>query len=90
MKTRIKLWLTVALLLACVNEAGAQIHEARPIGNGKYDTAIVVFNYVDPAISLRDLYYTLGRNTSGSHVKVYNASNYGSVYSESMSEYLFK
>ena len=44
----------------------------------------------DPAISIRDLYYTLGRNTSGSHVKVYNASNYGSVYSENMSEYLIK
>ena len=44
----------------------------------------------DPAISLRDLYYILARNTSGSHVKVYNAPNYGSVYSETMSEYLFK
>ena len=44
----------------------------------------------DPAITLRDLYYTLGRNTSGSHVKVYNAPNYGSVYSETMSEYLIK
>ena len=44
----------------------------------------------DPAITLRDLYYTLGRNTSGSHVKVYNAPNYGSVYSETMAEYLIK
>jgi len=43
-----------------------------------------------PAISLRDLYYTLARNTSGSHVKVYNAHHYGSVYSETMSEYLIK
>lgn len=41
-----------------------------------------------PSISLRDLYYTLGRNTSGSHVKVYNDHNYGSVYSETMGEYL--
>ena len=41
-----------------------------------------------PAISLRDLYYTLARNTSGSHVKVYNAPNYGSVYSNTMSEFL--
>ena len=41
-----------------------------------------------PAISLRDLYYTVARNTSGSHVKVYNDHNYGSVYSETMSEFL--
>jgi len=43
-----------------------------------------------PAISLRDLYYTLARNTSGSHVKVYNAPHYGSVYSNTMSEFLIK
>ena len=41
-----------------------------------------------PTISLRDLYYTLARNTSGSHVKVYNASSYGSIYSNTMGEYL--
>ena len=41
-----------------------------------------------PAISLRDLYYTLARNTSGSHVKVYNAPHYGSVYNNTMSEFL--
>ena len=41
-----------------------------------------------PAISLRDLYYTLARNTSGSHVKVYNAPHYGSVYSNNMAEFL--
>ena len=45
---------------------------------------------ISPSISLRDLYYTLARNTSGSHVKVYNVSNYGNVYSESMSEFLMK
>lgn len=44
----------------------------------------------NPAISLRDLYYTLARNTSGSHVKVYNTSNYGSVYSNTMEDYLLK
>lgn len=42
----------------------------------------------NPDISLRDMYYTLARNTSGSHVKVYNVSNYGNVYSNTMSEYL--
>ena len=41
-----------------------------------------------PAISLRDLYYTLSRNTSGSNVKVYNAPHYGSVYSNNMAEFL--
>ena len=42
----------------------------------------------NPDISLRDMYYTLARNTSGSHVKVYNDKNYGSVYKETMTEYL--
>ena len=41
-----------------------------------------------PTISLRDLYYTLARNTSGSHVKIYNAPHYGSVYSNTMAEFL--
>ena len=41
-----------------------------------------------PSISLRDLYYTLARNTSGSHVKVYNVQNYGSIYSNTMSDFL--
>ena len=41
-----------------------------------------------PSISLRDLYYSLARNTSGSHVKVYNDHNYGSVYSNTMTEFL--
>lgn len=41
-----------------------------------------------PAISLRDLYYTLARNTSGSHVKVYNVQNYGNVYNNTMSDFL--
>ncbi len=40
------------------------------------------------SISLRDLYYTLARTTSGSHVKVYNTENYGNMYDNSMSEYL--
>lgn len=43
----------------------------------------------NPAISLRDLYYTLAAYTAGSHVKVYNVPNYGNVYSSSMTEFLF-
>lgn len=42
----------------------------------------------NPAISLRDLYYTLAAHTTGSHVKVYNAPLFGSVYSNTMAEYL--
>lgn len=42
----------------------------------------------NPHISLRDLYYTLAQHTAGSHVKVYNAAQYGSVYSNTMEDYL--
>ena len=42
----------------------------------------------NPAVSLRDLYYTLARNTTGSHVKVYNTHHFGSVYSNTMAEFL--
>lgn len=38
-------------------------------------------------VSLRDLYYTISRNTDGSHVKIYNESNYGSVFSNTMGDY---
>ena len=41
-----------------------------------------------PAISLRDLYYALASHTTGSHVKVYNTSHFGSVYSNTMAEFL--
>ncbi|MBO4611922.1 MAG: ABC transporter substrate-binding protein [Bacteroidaceae bacterium] len=41
-----------------------------------------------PDISMRDLYYRLFINTVGSHVMVYNASNYGDIYLDSMEEYL--
>lgn len=44
----------------------------------------------NPSISLRDLYYHLANNTSGSHVKVYNVPQYGSVYDNTMSDYLGK
>ena len=41
-----------------------------------------------PDISFRDLYYRLFTNTVGSHVMLYNASNYGNIYRETMQEYL--
>ena len=41
-----------------------------------------------PGISMRDLYYRLFTNTVGSHVMVYNASDYGNIYRETMMEYL--
>lgn len=42
----------------------------------------------DPNISLRELYISLFQKTLGSHVSVYNANSYGSVYRNSMREYL--
>lgn len=42
----------------------------------------------NPAIALRDLYYMLATHTTGSHVKVYNASCFGSVYSNTMADFL--
>lgn len=44
----------------------------------------------DPGISFRDLYYKLFVNTVGSHVSVYNAECYGSIYHNSFGEYLGK
>ena len=41
-----------------------------------------------PAITLRDLYFSLASTVSGSHVKLYNTANYGNAYGESMSEFL--
>jgi len=43
-----------------------------------------------PDIVLRDLYYSLAQHTTGSHVKLYNVSNYGNVYNEKMTEFLGK
>lgn len=40
------------------------------------------------AVSMRDLYYRLFINTVGSHVMVYNAANYGNLYSSDMSEFI--
>lgn len=42
----------------------------------------------NPAVSMRDLYYRLFINTVGSHVMVYNADCYGSLYSSSMEEFI--
>ncbi len=42
----------------------------------------------DTDISMRDLYYTLARRTVGSHATVYNATQYGNMYDNSISEYL--
>lgn len=39
-------------------------------------------------VAMRDLYYRLFINTVGSHVMVYNAANYGNLYSANMSEFL--
>jgi len=39
-------------------------------------------------VAMRDLYYRLFINTVGSHVMVYNAENYGNLYSADMSEFI--
>ena len=41
----------------------------------------------DPAASLRDVYMDLACKVSSSHVSLYNVENYGSVYTEFMSEF---
>lgn len=41
----------------------------------------------NPSISIRDLYLNLAKTTTGSHVSLYNESNYGSVYTCNMSDY---
>ena len=38
-------------------------------------------------VTIYDLYRQLFRTTTGSHVSIYNQKNYGSVYSETMSEF---
>ena len=40
------------------------------------------------SVSLRDLYYDLAETTAGSHVKIYNTAAYGSVYDNTMADYL--
>ena len=41
----------------------------------------------DPSITFYDLYRQLARTTNGSHVSLYNAEQYGSVYTETMHEF---
>ena len=42
----------------------------------------------EPDVLLRDLYNSLARATSGSHVSLYNIEQYGSVYNNDMSDYI--
>lgn len=41
----------------------------------------------NPAVSLRELYYTLFKSTLGSHVMVYNNDLYGNMFTETMEEF---
>ncbi len=43
---------------------------------------------LNPHTSLRDLYYMLAQQVSGSHVKLYNNMLYGNIYHETMAEFL--
>lgn len=60
-----------------------KVYQTNSFTEGFHETLIS-----NPYILLRDLYYSLARSISGSHVKIYNSENYGSVYTESMQEYL--
>lgn len=42
----------------------------------------------NPAISLRDLYYSLFQNTVGSHVMVYNNTHFDNIYQSYMDEFI--
>lgn len=42
----------------------------------------------NPDITLRELYYKTVRGTKGSHPRIYNASNYGNMYRETLKEFL--
>ena len=44
----------------------------------------------NPNLTVRNLYYSLAQSTSGSHVTLYNVSNYGSVMDARMGEYFGK
>ena len=42
----------------------------------------------NPDIAIHDLYKELAKTTNGSHVSIYNESNYGSVFTNTMGDYL--
>lgn len=42
----------------------------------------------NPDITLRELYYKTVRGTKGSHPRIYNVSNYGNMYHETLREFL--
>lgn len=42
----------------------------------------------NPSITLHELYYTMFRNTVGSHVMIYNNDNYGNIFRNKMSDFL--
>lgn len=42
----------------------------------------------NPDITLRELYYKTVRGTKGSHPRIYNVSNYGNMYHETLQEFL--
>ena len=44
--------------------------------------------YNEPDIAIHDLYKDLAKTTNGSHVSIYNESNYGSVFTNTMGDYL--
>ena len=74
-----------------MNEAIASLLNLEPEGKGMWTAyTFVLLDRIDknPEIPLRDLYTSLFQQTLGSHVSVYNADFYGSVYRNNMREYI--
>lgn len=42
----------------------------------------------NPSVSLHELYYSMFRNTVGSHVMIYNNDHYGNIFRNTMEEFL--
>lgn len=44
----------------------------------------------DPSLTIRDLFYHVVGQTAGSHASIYNYENYGNIYTERLTEMLFR
>lgn len=74
-------------LTACGDDEEA----AAPVPANRVETVTVAYDVdlsENPSISIRDLYYTLARNTTGSHATIYNVEHYGNMFRNSLDEFL--
>ena len=54
----------------------------------RFTTTLLDCIEANPDVSFRELYYHLFSSTLGSHVTVYNAENYGNIFTNTMREFL--